>query len=77
MSSSSDKTDPNYRYYLCIEKRNIYNSWDCLESDSILELNAFVIMERTTIVKINKYIPKLLDRVFIVNTLKPHVRIHN
>jgi hypothetical protein len=77
MSSSSYKTDSNYRYYLCIEKINIYNSWECIKSDSISELNAFDIMERTKIVKINKYVPKLLDRVFIVNTLQPYVKVHN
>ena len=69
------QNENNYRYYLCVEKSNKWNNWECLETIYPKSLNVFEKSTRTTVVKINKLVPHFMDEVIIKNKLKPKLKL--
>lgn len=66
-------TDPadKYRFYVCVERKNILNSYECILGDVKTVNDVIIAVDRSILVPVDKRLPKVFDFMLINNALKP------
>jgi hypothetical protein len=71
-----DPHDDEFRFYICVERKNRMNSYECTQVKYIEALTRDQAEgQRIITVPISKRVPRIIDFMYINNALKPTFNI--